>query len=841
MSAAFDTMSKPATGGLAYCACEILSKRLVEPRHVCAAIAVGLFLSGCGGSGGSAPRARPFGSLSDVDLEPDQVTERARAGTTVGLTIAAPELAARGAVTFSMPDASGGVFAIDAMTGVVTLVGGVDYETAATRTITARATTADNLLFAERSFTVTVTDSPPPIVDIEFPFAHANYAYAVAGVSGRVTHADPASVAITASAGSTVVVGTVESDGRFFVKDVPVSGAGTVTIDVFAVDLGNDIDSKSVTFGRAPEITAVSAVILDAARDRFLFADRYSGAIIAVARNGFGRSVLSGAGRGSGSALVEATDLALDPQNDRLYVLDVELDSVFRVDLVTGDRVTVSGPNVGSGTTFLTATALAYDPSRGRLLVTDDGRNTLVAVNPATGDRTVVSDNSGAFGTAINFWTDLDLDLSRNRAIILSGNSDELFSIDLTTGARALMPKVSDDPVDASRFFTGISLAAESGVGYLADDFSNAVVRVDLSSGARRSVTSSGLPGPFAHPVIGAGPLLEWPTDVFFDVVQSRLFVIEEGFADPFMEIDEASGTRTLLTDASVGSGINFKSPWGIRIDAAAQTAYVVDETADMVVAVDLRTGARCLIAGNATGRGTIDTAPLALALDEATNSLYVADFTLNSLYAVDIGTGAERVVSDQSRGTGAAFGNPYDVAVWSAASTVYVLDRQYDVLVAVDIASGNRRPVASGFLDLSGFALDIAQTRAYVADAGADAIVSVDLANGAQSVVSSLTRGTGPRIGALAGVALDAPRNRLLAIDTFPTRVLAIDLATGNRTAVSGAGSGAVVAGGGPDLEQPRTIDVDASRQIAYVTDNLYDAVIAVDLRSGYRQIVAR
>ena len=46
---------------------------------------------------------------------------------------------------------------------------------------------------------------------------------------------------------------------------------------------------------------------------------------------------------------------------------------------------------------------------------------------------------------------------------------------------------------------------------------------------------------------------------------------------------------------------------------------------------------------------------------------------------------------------------------------------------------------------------------------------------------------------------------------------------------------------GGGLDLAVPRSIDFDPEWQIAYITDDAYDGVIAVDIASGYRQLVAK
>ena len=44
-----------------------------------------------------------------------------------------------------------------------------------------------------------------------------------------------------------------------------------------------------------------------------------------------------------------------------------------------------------------------------------------------------------------------------------------------------------------------------------------------------------------------------------------------------------------------------------------------------------------------------------------------------------------------------------------------------------------------------------------------------------------------------------------------------------------------------GPTLTRPIGVAVDSTRQIGYVTDDFYDAVIAVDLRTGCRQLIAK
>jgi DNA-binding beta-propeller fold protein YncE len=807
-----------------------------------ASILIALLLAGCGGGGGDSPAApKPLGSLTDVDTLADAVSESARPGTGVGILVRAPELGARGGVTFALTDSSSGAFTIDPAQGVITIAGPVDFESTARRTVTVRAASTDGQFFAERSFVIEILDSPPPAIEIRFPLAHANYAHKSAGVSGRIVHPEPWNISVRASAGSAGTDGTVLNDGRFFVKNIAVADGDRMTLTVTASHAGNESDVDSISLGRAPELSIVEGLIVDSARDRYLLADRYSGTIVAIARNGYVRSVVSGAGRGAGPPFDEPVGLALDSDGGSLYVVDRELRAVFRVHPGSGDRTIVSSgsvitPGVGTGTNLLDPTAILFEPSRRTLLVVDDGRNSLVAIDPATGNRTTVSDNSPAYGATMNFWDTIALDAARNRAIVATPSIHEQYGVDLTTGVRSLVSDMARDIPNANRSFTGVTVAPPRGAAYLADDFSNAVVRMDLATGLRTSVTSSGLTaGPLTHPVIGSGPELEWPTAVLYDDGQDRLLVFEESSADSLIEIDEPTGNRTLLTKAAVGAGIHFKDPSGIVLDPTGRIAYVTDNIADIVVAVNLEDGSRQQIAGSPTGRGTIATDPLAVDVDSAAGELYIVDFSENSLYALNISTGARRTISDPSTGNGPFLDNPVNIAVDPAAQIAYVVDARLEALLAVELASGNRRFVAEGFRRPVGLELDAPGGLAYVSEADGN-IYRVELATGQRGLLAATNAGE------LDDIAFDAGHGRLIALDLYPPRVLAIDLSLGTRTVLSGPTTlNNTDVGGGPIFEQPRMIAVDSSRQIAYVTENLSDAIIAVDLTSGYRQVIAR
>src|SRR5262249_31777744 len=98
-------------------------------------------------------------AVTDANGAPDSVTENAAVGTVVGITALATDADITGnAVTYSLDLDAGGRFAIDANTGVVTVAAALDAETAASHTITVRASSADGS-DSVQTFTIAVVDA----------------------------------------------------------------------------------------------------------------------------------------------------------------------------------------------------------------------------------------------------------------------------------------------------------------------------------------------------------------------------------------------------------------------------------------------------------------------------------------------------------------------------------------------------------------------------------------------------------------------------------------------------------------------------------------------------------
>ena len=147
-------------------------------------------------------------AISDVDGASNTISEDASNGDTVGITASASDAdGSNNSVTYSLSDDAGGIFAIDAITGEVSIAdaSGIDYETATNHTIEVTATSEDGST-STQSYTINVTD-----VD-EFE---------VSAISD--TDATANSVDENVSAGTTVGITAFASDGDATNSDVTYS------------------------------------------------------------------------------------------------------------------------------------------------------------------------------------------------------------------------------------------------------------------------------------------------------------------------------------------------------------------------------------------------------------------------------------------------------------------------------------------------------------------------------------------------------------------------------------------------------------------------------------------
>ncbi|MGB1297396.1 MAG: cadherin domain-containing protein, partial [Psychrobium sp.] len=121
-------------------------------------IEIGNNNEGIGGSGGDKDNA--VSPVTDVDTNNAAVSENAEVGDTVGITAKATDADDGDIVTYTLKDDDNSRFAIDSSTGVVTLAGNLDYETAQQHTIVVLAQSNDGSTSSE-SFVINVKNESP--------------------------------------------------------------------------------------------------------------------------------------------------------------------------------------------------------------------------------------------------------------------------------------------------------------------------------------------------------------------------------------------------------------------------------------------------------------------------------------------------------------------------------------------------------------------------------------------------------------------------------------------------------------------------------------------------------
>jgi hypothetical protein len=196
----------------------------------------------------------------------------------------------------------------------------------------------------------------------------------------------------------------------------------------------------------------------------------------------------------------------------------------------------------------------------------------------------------------------------------------------------------------------------------VADSVLDAVFAVDLNNGDRSVLSNA---------ATGSGTVFDFPSDITLDTSSNpaRALVVSFSLKAVFA-VDLVTGDRTVLSDQSTGSGPLFSSPLDITLDTSTSPARALVTDSNFVVsrvlAVDLATGDRSVLSDASTGSGTAFVTPRGIELDTSTNPAraLVTDLDLGAVFAVDLATGDRSVLSGPGNGTGPTLGRPFDITV---------------------------------------------------------------------------------------------------------------------------------------------------------------------------------
>ncbi|WP_338416311.1 cadherin domain-containing protein [uncultured Sphaerotilus sp.] len=382
-------------------------------------------------------------AVSDTDGAADAVAENAAVGTRVGLTAQSVDAdVTNHTVTYALLDSAGGRFAIDAATGVVTVAGALDAETALSHTLVVQATSADGSVWAQ-AFTVQVTD-----VD-EFDLVAVNDADGAAdtvaenaaagtpvGLTARSVDADATS--------STVTYALADNAGGRFAIDA--------TTGVITVAGALDAETAMAHTLVVQATSADGSLWTQAFTVRVTDVDEFD--LVAVNDADASPSVLPENAAAGTLAGITAHAVDADATNNSVtYTLADSAGGRFAIDAGTG-VVTLAGTL--DAETALSHTLVVQATSADGSLwtqaftvqVTDVDEFDLVAVDDADATRNAVAENA-AVGTAVGLRaSSVDADLTTNAITYsLDDSAGGRFAVDAATGVVTLARAVPDEGV----------------------------------------------------------------------------------------------------------------------------------------------------------------------------------------------------------------------------------------------------------------------------------------------------------------------------------------------------------------------------------------------------------
>jgi hypothetical protein len=350
-------------------------------------------------------------------------------------------------------------------------------------------------------------------------------------------------------------------------------------------------------------------------------------------------TMLSDGFTGSGPQFVSLADMAVDAAGDRALVLDYWEHALLAVDLTTGARTVIANDATGSGPSLGLASALALDAQAGRALVVEREFGTLLAVNLATGARTVLSGPDVGSGEALLDPQDIVLDAVNQRALIASWGNGNIIAVDLRTGDRTRISDVSTTSGPLLEQPMRLALDAAQGRLLVIDSERHALLGVDLETEARTLI---------AGDAIGSGPEMRDPSALVLDPEARRVLVHDDG-QPALLAIELATGARTVLSSDTVGGGVDLTAVRALAVDSSQAgrqrvLAASAMENANAIVAVDLATGERTVLSGAGVGTGPALDLPQPLIVDPARNRALAGMQT--GLVAVDLDTGDRTLLS---------------------------------------------------------------------------------------------------------------------------------------------------------------------------------------------------
>lgn len=567
--------------------------------------------------------------------------------------------------------------------------------------------------------------------------------------------------------------------------------------------------------GALPNQFSPTVLQVDATRNRALYIDYQIDALVAVDLATGTRSIASPSqGANHPTSMVVANDLALDPANNRAFAYNMMCNCIIAMDLDTATRSIISSASVGGGDPFPTSLlGLVYDnvttPGTPRLLSNSFvgfGVHDIVAIDVATGNRSTLSSANLAIGTgpSLEGTMSIMLDPVRKRLLTADNNIFGIMAVDLATGNRSQLMDQNAGTGPMMYPTIGAAYDPDTNRMFSQQVLDDELIVTDLDTLARTN---------FISPDVGSGP----------EPIMADALVLEQSNGSPtslvytqmwppaVARLDLVTGERTIISDASTGSGPVLDGIADLILDTRASAGpnkalVLLGSPNFRLLSVDLVTGDRVQVANlNSAAPAVAD--PRSVQLDAANNRVLFTDADMaddaDALYAIDLATGVRTTLSSDSVGSGLPVGQFTAFIFDSSTSPARVLlsDADQQSIVDVNLATGQRTLFAN-FMNSGGTGQfnrpgllyhDVANERLIGMNAGTPPnMFSLSLSSLTQSLISGLAlinrepKGAGPQFIAPMGMAVDPSRQVIFVTDPASGSLLAVDLVSGDRVIIA-------------------------------------------------------
>ncbi|MEX8494010.1 cadherin domain-containing protein [Sphaerotilus sp.] len=426
-----------------------------------------------------------IGPVTDANSGANVVGEDAAIGTVVGLTASAVDAdATSNAVTYALTDNAGGRFAIGASSGVVTVAGALDAETALRHTIVVQATSADGSV-SSQAFDIAVQDVNEYAIG---PVTDANSGANVVGEDAAIgTAVGLTASAVDADATSNAVTYalTDNAGGRFAIG----ASSGVVTV-AGALDAETALRHTIVVQATSADGSVSSQAFDIAVQDVNEFS-----VTVPIDANSAANAVNDNAAVGTLVGITASARDADAAQNQVTYALADDAGGRFAIDAGTGVVTLVRSVLADGGNTLnlvLQATSADGSVATQALAVAVNSTNLSAPViqSDGGGDTAVlaVQENaSGAVTTVVA--TDADVSGAPLSYQIVGGADAARFTLDAATGVlRFVATPDAELPLDAGAD-NRYDLIVQASDGVRFDTQALSVVVLDVNEMAVSAVT----------------------------------------------------------------------------------------------------------------------------------------------------------------------------------------------------------------------------------------------------------------------------------------------------------------------------------------------------------------